>query len=94
MSATLTGTRPLLKVALRQNVRNIAPWVGLISALSASSILAYEWIFTSPAERATLSTTLGANPALALIFGPARDLATADGFNAWRAGQLGRSSPV
>ena len=89
MSSALTGTWPLLKVSLRQDVRNIAPWVGLISVLSASSILAYEWIFTSAAERATLATTLGANPALALIFGPARDLMTADGFNAWRAGQLG-----
>ena len=36
-----------------------------------------------------LAATLGANPALSLVFGPARDLSTADGFNAWRAGQLG-----
>jgi ABC-2 type transport system permease protein len=85
----LTGTRPLLLVSLRQDVRNIAPWVGLISVLSASSILAYKWIFTDPAQRRALATTLGANPALSLIFGPARDLSTADGFNAWRAGMLG-----
>ena len=85
----LTGTRPLLRVALRQDLRNIAPWVVLISALSASSILAYAWIFPDPSDRAALATALGANPALSLIFGPARDLTTADGFNAWRAGQLG-----
>jgi ABC-2 type transport system permease protein len=85
----LTGTGPLLKVALRQDIRNIAPWVVLISALSASSILAYTWIFPDASDRAALATTLGANPALALVFGPARDLTTADGFNAWRAGQLG-----
>jgi ABC-2 type transport system permease protein len=76
-------------VSLRQDVRNIVPWVGLISVLSASSILAYTWIFTDPAQRKALATTLGANPALSLIFGPARDLSTADGFNAWRAGMLG-----
>jgi ABC-2 type transport system permease protein len=89
VTADLTGTRPLLRASLRQDARNIAPWVGLISVLSASSILAYAWIFTSTHQRTALATTLGANPALSLVFGPARDLLTADGFNAWRAGQLG-----
>jgi ABC-2 type transport system permease protein len=88
-SSILTGTRPLLSVSLRQDLRNIAPWVALISALSASSILAYAWIFPDPSDRQQLATTLGANPALSLLFGPARDLSTADGFNAWRAGMLG-----
>lgn len=85
----LTGTGPLLKVALRQDLRNIAPWVVLISALSASSILAYTWIFPDPKDRAELAATLAGNPALSVIFGPAGDLTTADRFNAWRAGQLG-----
>jgi ABC-2 type transport system permease protein len=85
----LTGTRPLLLVSLRQDVRNIAPWVLGITALSASSVLAYTWIFTDPAQREQLAATLGTNPALSLIFGPARNLLTADGFNAWRAGMLG-----
>jgi ABC-2 type transport system permease protein len=85
----LTGTGPLLKVSLRQDARNIVPWVGLITVLSASSILAYTWIFTDPAQRQALAATLGTNPALSLIFGTARDLSTADGFNAWRAGMLG-----
>ena len=85
----LTGVRPLLKVALHQDIRNIAPWVVLISALSASSILAYAWIFPGPEDRAELASTLAGNPALSVIFGPARDLTTPDRFNAWRAGQLG-----
>lgn len=88
-SGPLTGTRPLLLVSLRQDVRSLAPWVMGISALSASSILAYNWIFPSAADRAQLAAALGGNPALSLVFGPARDLLTADGFNAWRAGQLG-----
>lgn len=88
-SGHLVGTRTLLAVALRQDARRIAPWVVLISALSASSILAYSIVFPDPQDRAELATTLGANPALSLIFGPARDLSTADGFNAWRAGALG-----
>lgn len=88
-SGRLVGTRPLLKVALHQDARNIAPWVLLISVLSASSVLAYAWIFPDPADRMELARSLVGNPALSLVFGPARDLMTADGFNAWRAGQLG-----
>lgn len=84
-----TGTRPLLKVTAGQDGRNIAPWVGLITALSASSILAYAWIFPDQSDRQRLAAAVGGNPALSLIFGPARDLTTADGFNAWRAGMLG-----
>jgi ABC-2 type transport system permease protein len=89
MSQTLTGVRPLLEVSLKQDVRNIAPWVVLIAALSGSSVLAYPWVFPDPQSRAELATTIAANPAFGLLFGPARDLSTADGFNAWRAGALG-----
>ena len=85
----VAGVVPLLKASMRQDARNIAPWVVLVSALSASSILAYRWIFTDLGDRQALASTLGGNPALSLVFGPARDLLTADGFNAWRAGQLG-----
>jgi ABC-2 type transport system permease protein len=89
MNQTLTGARPLLRASLQQDARNIAPWVVLTSALSASSVLAYAWVFPDLSDRQELSATLGANPALSLIFGTARDLLTADGFNAWRAGALG-----
>ncbi|GAB2826987.1 multidrug efflux ABC transporter permease [Actinocorallia aurea] len=88
MSA-VAGVRPLLKVVLRQDRRAIAPWIVLITALSASSIIAYGLVFPDAADRQRLAATLGTNPALSLLFGPARDLATADGFNAWRAGALG-----
>ncbi|MEI2774647.1 MAG: multidrug ABC transporter permease [Tetrasphaera sp.] len=88
MSA-VTGTRTLTAASIRQDARNIAPWVMLISVLSASSILAYRWIFTDLNQRRELAMTLGANPALSLVFGKARDMLTPDGFNAWRAGMLG-----
>ncbi|QGG41739.1 ABC transporter permease [Aeromicrobium yanjiei] len=88
MSA-FTGTRPLLRVSARQDARNIAPWIAGVTALSASSVLAYAWIFPDREDREALARALGGNPALSLIFGPARDLLTADGFNAWRAGGLG-----
>lgn len=83
------ATRALLKVAIRQDAPSIAPWVVLISVLSASSVLIYAWIFPDAADRTALATAMHGNPALSLIFGPARDLSTSDGFNAWRAGQLG-----
>ena len=89
MSQAVAGARPLLRAALKQDARNIAPWIALITALSASSIIAYDLVFPDLRSRAELAATLGANPALSLIFGPARDLMTADGFNAWRAGALG-----
>jgi len=83
------GTRPLLKVTARQDARNIAPWIAVITMLSASSVLAYAWVFPDQKDRQELASAIGGNPALSLIFGPARDLTTADGFNAWRAGLLG-----
>ena len=89
MSGTLVGTRPLLHVSLRQDRRRIAPWIALLTALSVSSVLAYGWVFPDEASRTALAATVEGNPAFSLIFGPARDLLTADGFNAWRAGALG-----
>ena len=89
MKAGFVGTLPLLKVALHQDARQIAPWVAGISALSASSVLAYSWVFPDAHSRAELAAGIGANPALSIIFGRAQDLLQADGFNAWRAGALG-----
>ena len=40
---------------------------------------------SDPASQAVLSRNVASNPAFALIFGSARDLTTAEGFNDWRA---------
>lgn len=85
----LTGARPLLRATLKQNRTFIAPWAMIIMVLSASSILAYRWVFPDLADRQGLAAAMGSNPALEIVFGPARDMLTNDGFNAWRAGQLG-----
>lgn len=89
MSDGLAGLRPLLVATLHQDRRNLAPWVMIISILSASSILVYAWVITEASERQQLAATIGVNPAMALVFGRPDDLLTADGFNAWRAGTLG-----
>lgn len=89
MSAAFAGVRPLLRASLRQDGRHFAPWVALTALLSVSSVLVYPWVFPSAADRAALAAAIGANPALALIFGRATDLSTTDGFNAWRSLALG-----
>lgn len=88
MSA-LTGTARLLRVSLKHEGRNFAPWVLIVTVLSASSALVYPWVFPDAADRAGLAVAVGANPALGLIFGPAFDLQTTDGFNAWRSLGIG-----
>lgn len=89
MNTTFTGTPPLLRANLKHDGRLYAPWILFVTALSVSSILAYAWIFPTQHDRAGLAAAVGANPALGLIFGPAYDLSTADGFNAWRSLALG-----
>ncbi len=89
MSESLTGTRPLLGALAKHDGSRFAPWVLIVTALSASSVLVYPWIFPDAADRAALAAAVGSNPALGLIFGPAYDLSTVDGFNSWRSLALG-----
>lgn len=88
MSA-FTGTVPLLRASLKYELRSFASWILIATALAASSVLVYPWLFPDQADRAALAVTVGSNPALGLIFGPAFDLSTADGFTAWRSLALG-----
>lgn len=89
MKTALTGTTPLLRTMIRQDGRYLAPWIVLATFLSASSVLVYPWVFSTEAERAVFATAVAANPALGLIFGPAHDLMTVDGFNGWRSLAIG-----
>lgn len=85
----LTGTAPLLRTTVRHDGRRFAPWIAIATALSASSVIVYPLVFPTEAERLGLAAAVGSNPALGLIFGPAHDLTTVDGFNAWRSLALG-----
>lgn len=94
MSATAvggsrTGTAPLLRTLAKHEGRNFAPWIGFVTILSASASLIYPWVFPHQADREALAVAVKANPALSLIFGPAFDLSTTDGFNAWRSLAIG-----
>lgn len=89
MSTALIGTGPLLRATFRHDGRSFAPWIVLATALSASSVLIYPWVFPDQQDRAGLAAAVGSNPAIGLIFGPAFDLTSDDGFNAWRSLALG-----
>lgn len=88
MSTAVVGTRSLLRAGVRHDGRLLAPWALLTTLLSSSSMI-YPLIFPTDEDRAGFAAAVGSNPALAIIFGPAFDLSTADGFNAWRALALG-----
>ena len=88
-ATALAGTRSLLRTTIRHDARLMGPWVLIVTALSASSVLVYPWVFPTQESRLALTATIGANPAVGLVFGPARDLTTADGFNAWRVLAIG-----
>ncbi|WP_336658670.1 ABC transporter permease [Leucobacter sp. USHLN153] len=85
MSAALVGAAPLLRASVKHDGRSFAPWIAIATLLSASSVLVYPWVFPDQADRAGLAAAVSANPALGLIFGPAFDLSTSEGFNSWRA---------
>lgn len=89
MRERLAGFAPLYRVSLRQELTGALPWIIALAALSASSIPGYSFVVPDDASRQALATTIGGNPAFSLILGPAHDLTTADGFNAWRSLILG-----
>lgn len=89
MSDALTGTAPLIRTTVRHDGQRFAPFIAIATGLAASSVLIYPLVFPTEADRSGLAVAISSNPALGLIFGPARDITTADGFAAWRSLALG-----
>lgn len=87
--STLTGSGVMLRAEARHHGRLVAPWIAITTLLSATSVLLYPWLFPSAADRQGFAAAIGGNPAIGLVFGPARDLMTDDGFNTWRSLALG-----
>jgi ABC-2 type transport system permease protein len=85
-SHSLVGTWQLTRLALRRD-RVILPIWGLILGLVPSSNAGtYDAIYPTMAERASLTGSIGANPSVAVLYGPAFDLSTSGGYAAWRLG--------
>lgn len=81
---TLVGTRHLIVLALRRDRLILPVWIVALGLMPAVAANAYEELYPTMAARAPLTGTIGDNPALAVLFGPAFDLSTAGGFTAWR----------
>ncbi|MEZ2390549.1 ABC transporter permease [bacterium RCC_150] len=84
-----TGTFDLLLHALRLDRWKLLPWLLIFAILPVTTFSAYGSLFTSPLQAAALQSSLSANPAFSLLFGPATDLGTPIGFTTWRIQMFG-----
>ena len=60
-------------------------WGAVFGVYVASSALAYAGAYKTPAARAKLDATLGANAGFNALIGPSHQLGTVAGFTAWRS---------
>lgn len=84
----LAGTGTLIRLALRRDRIMLPIWAVVIGVLPASTAGAYDRLYPTAAARASLIASTGANPSLAVLYGPPFDVSTAGGFTAWRYGSL------
>ena len=84
----MTGTWALIRLALRRDRLTLPIWIVVLGVLPASMASSYETYYPTAVERAGLTASIGRNPSVAVLYGPAFDLSTAGGFAAWRVGGL------
>jgi ABC-2 type transport system permease protein len=85
-SHSLVGTWQLTRLALRRDRLVLPIWVLILAFVPSSNAGTYSTIYPTAAERAALTGSLGANPSVAVLYGPGFDLSTAGGYAAWRLG--------
>ncbi|HEV8561753.1 MAG TPA: ABC transporter permease [Actinophytocola sp.] len=83
-----TGTRALVRLALRRDRIILPVWIVLLAALPASGAGAYEEFYPTAADRAALAAGTASNPSVSLMYGRAFDVTTLGGFIAWRYGVI------
>jgi ABC-2 type transport system permease protein len=69
MTATLTGTRTLTRLALRRDRVMLAIWVYVVVIGVASNAYTFTKLYKTPGQRASLVTTGRSNPALLFLYG-------------------------
>lgn len=84
MSTGLHGTGSLFRAFLHLDRFRLLPWVGVIGLFPLLAFQGYAAVFATPADAAVLAASLQSNPSFSLLFGPADDLSTAEGFTVWR----------
>lgn len=86
-SSRLSDATPTYcELALRRDRIWWPAWIVVLSVQVVAVAGAYESLYPSPQSRLTLGPTLGDNPSLRALYGPAFDLASPGGFVAWRMG--------
>lgn len=78
------GTRQLIRLALRRDRVSLPIWLLVPAVMVYGTTSAYIALYPSGVDRAPLTATIGRNPALVALTGPAFDLSTPGGFTAWR----------
>ncbi len=78
-TAALTGTGPLLRMALRRDRVLMPLWSIYFVAISATSYGATVALYGTPAERAAGAATINSAPALVALYGPVYDVTSTAG---------------
>lgn len=84
----LAGTRHLVRLALRRDRIVLPIWLLVVAVTPAAVADAYDQLYPAEADRAALTASMGGNPSITLLYGPAYDLSTSGGFTAWRNGTM------
>ncbi|MGR4881384.1 ABC transporter permease [Streptomyces sp. LARHCF249] len=85
MKNQLAGTGALLRLALRRDRVMMPVWITVVSLLVLSMPAALESVYATPAERARLVVTMGANGSLRALYGPLFG-DSVGALTAWRSG--------
>lgn len=83
---TLTGTRALVRLALRRDRLWLLPWLLGIVILGAATASSIAELYPTAAARTALAATAQTNPALLALVGRGYELTTVGGLTAWRLG--------
>ena len=92
MTATLAGTAALTRFNGRRDRRLIGGCAAVLLLVVLSSSSSLRDLYPTVAERAKLAATLGDNPALIALRGPARGLETMGGLIAFQLAANGATA--
>ncbi|MEV0584549.1 ABC transporter permease [Nonomuraea sp. NPDC050310] len=81
----MTGTRELIRLALRQDRVLLPAWILLITAAVTGTASAIAELYPGMTQRVALGVTIGQAPAIQALTGPVFDSASVGGLTAWRA---------
>jgi len=76
----------MTRLSLRRDRIWWPAWIVVISVQVVATAGAFESLYPTSQSRLGLGSTMGRNPSLRAMYGPAFDLSSAGGFTAWRIG--------